>query len=73
MNSNVIRAAMALREIPASLIAEKAGVSTSAVHKTIRGVRSSSHVLKVVEELLGDDIRALQGEADEMDDHRRAV
>ncbi len=69
MNSNVIRAAMALRGIPASQIAEKAGVSTSAVYKTIQGNRQTNKVLEVVRELLGEDIDALQGGLDELEEH----
>lgn len=73
MNSNVIRAAMALRGIPVSRIAEKAGVSKSAVYKTLQGIRHSSQVLETVKELLGEEIEALQGGFDEVDEHRRAV
>lgn len=73
MESRVIRAAMALKNIPVSLIAQRAGVSKSAVYKTIQGIRKSSKVLKVVDHLLGNEIRALRGGIDEVDDRRRVV
>ncbi len=73
MKSNVIWAAMALRGIRVSEIAKAAGVSKSCVYKTIQGIRNSDSVMKVVTELLGDDISAIQGGLDELGSQRNVV
>ncbi|MCD4828839.1 MAG: helix-turn-helix domain-containing protein [Candidatus Cloacimonetes bacterium] len=60
INKEAVRAAMELRGVTPAKLAEEAGVSSSSVYKTLRGVRNNQAVIDTANKLLQPQLSKIE-------------